>query len=306
MLETESHIELDSSTIERGYKSCRGAVKKFFKGNLWYVNNIPGEERRALDAILFNLMRTIDLLDLESASGLSLDVWFEIRDELSDAFRDRCSTVELAALVDACRKFDVPKQFLFDPLRGADLWIRNREFKTWNELDAFSSFVGGSSLASIVPALGTVRDGWQVSAMQAGKAIMLTQILSRVVTDLKQNKTFLAIEDLEKCQVEIPYLKLRRETKSFRHLVRLYTSRIEKLFVEGGQLVNFMDFDGKRSIKSLLGYHWKLMTKMKIDPSLVLREEGVFSLREQLTLKSRHLMGMEYDTPIFPADDGHH
>ena len=38
-----------------------------------------------IDTILFNLMRTIDLLDLDSVDGLSLDIWHEIRDDLSDA-----------------------------------------------------------------------------------------------------------------------------------------------------------------------------------------------------------------------------
>lgn len=306
MLEISDHIELNSSTIERGYKSCRGAVKKFFKGNLWYANNLPGENRRALDAILFNLMRTIDMLELESASGLSLDVWHEIRDDLSDAFRDRCSSVELAALVDACRKYEIPKQYLFDPLRGADLWIRNRRFATWEGVEAFCSYIGGSSLASVIPVLGTVKPEWEIPAIQAGKAVMLTQMLANVIEDVKQGKVFFAEEDIEDCEVDIAKLKLRRESKPFRFLVRLYASRAEKLFLEGGQLVNYMDYDGKRTIKSLLGYHWKLLTKMKINPECILDENGVFTLGEQLACKSRHLMGLEFNVPIFPEDDHAH
>ena len=108
MLDTQNIVELNSSTIDRGYKSCKGAAKKFFKSTLWAANNLPGDQRRALDAILFNLMRTIDLLDLESADGLSLDVWHEIQNDLSDAFRDRCTSVELAALVDAGPKIQCP------------------------------------------------------------------------------------------------------------------------------------------------------------------------------------------------------
>ena len=110
MPESREHIELNSAAIERGYKSCKGAVKKFFKGQLWPISNMPGEQRRGLDAVLSNLMRTIDLLDLDSADGLSLDIWHEMRDDLSDAMQGKCATVELAALADTANKFKIPQQ----------------------------------------------------------------------------------------------------------------------------------------------------------------------------------------------------
>lgn len=306
MLETREHIELNSNAIERGYKSCRGAGNQFFKGYLWPISNLPGPERRAVDTLLFNLMRTIDLFDLESVSGLSLDVWHEIRDDLSDAFRDQCSSVELAALVDASRRFNIPKQYLFDPLRGADLWIRNHKFDTFEDLEAFCSFVGGSTMAGVSPVLGLIKTDHELPAIACGKAIMLTQILANCVRDMKQNKVFFAIEDLEDCEVDIPRLKLRRPSQSFRFLVRLYVSRIEQLFLSGGAYVQHLDFDGKRTIKSLLAWHWKMLTKMKIEPECILSPDGVLSRREQLSLKSRHLLGMDNSLPFVSEVEHHH
>ena len=306
MLEAREHIELDSSAIERGYKSCRGATKKFFQGHLWPASNLPSNVRHGLDSILFNLMRTIDMLDLESADGRSLDVWHEVRDDLSDAFRDLCSSVELAALVDTARRFDVPKQYLFDPLRGADLWIRNRKFENFGELEAFCSYVGGSSLASAVPVLGFVKPEFEVPAIECGKAMMLTRILANCVSDMKQNRVFFAMEDVEDCEVDLPRLKMRRESKSFRYLVRLYVSRIEKMFVKGGHIISHMDFDGKRTLTSLIALYWKMLMKMKIEPECILSPDGVLTRGEQLALRSRHLLGLEGGVPIIVDDDHHH
>ncbi|MDG1875736.1 MAG: squalene/phytoene synthase family protein [Mariniblastus sp.] len=306
MLETREHIELNTSAIDRGHKSIRGAVKKCFKSHIWTINNMPSGRRRGIEAVLFNLMKTIDLLDLDSVDGLSLDVWHETRDDLSDAFQDNCTSVELAALVDTARKFNIPKQYLFDPYRGADFWIRNREFQTFDELEVFCSNVGGASLAATMPVLGVTRKGWDVQAIKCGKAIMLTQILANAVNDFKQNKVFFALEDIEDCKVDIPRLKLRRESKSFRFLIRLYASRIEKLFYECADLASFLDFDGQRSLKSLLGRFWKTLLKMKIEPECILSEEGVLSSRDLLSLKSRHLMGMEKKIPIVHEQQSHH
>jgi phytoene synthase len=299
MLEIAELVEQNSSSVTRGYKSCHGAVKKFFKGHLWPSINLPGARRNALDTVLFNLMRTIDLLDLESANGLSLDVWSEIRDDLSDAFQGQCSSVELAALVDASRRFEIPKQFLFDPLRGADIWIRRQKFDTFDELESFCSHVGGSSLASAMPILGVIKPNYEVDAIECGKAIMLTQLLLNCVSDIKRNKVFLAQEDLDDCEIDTPRLKLRRPSQSFRHLVRIYVSRIQSIFHRARHVGQYLDFDGRRSLKSLLAVNWQTLLKIQVEPELLLSSEGVLTNREQLLLKSRHLMGLEKDLPIF-------
>ncbi len=307
MPESREHIELNSDSIDRGYKSCKGAVKKFFKGMLWPISNMPGQQRRGLDTVLFNLMRTIDLLDLDSADGLSLDIWHEMRDDMSDALQGKCTTVELAALADTAQKFKIPQQYLFDPLRGADHWIRNRQFKTFDELDNFCSLVGGASMAAAIPVLGPIEDGWELDAICCGKAAMLTHLLASCVNDLKQNKVFLAQDDIEDCEVDIPRLKMREQSKSFRYLVRLYTSRIEKMFLECSGLASHLDFDGNRSMKSFLSMNWKMLQKMKVEPECILPEEGVLSGRDQLSLKSRHLLGMDKSLPcVKELEHSHH
>lgn len=251
-------------------------------------------------------MRTIDLLDLESASALPLDVWHEVRDELSDAFRDKCSTVELAALVHTVRKFSIPKQYLFDPLRGADLWIRNRKFETFEELEAFCSFVGGSALTSTMPILGVIQPDYELASLECGKAIMLTQLLANCANDAKLNRFFLAEEDFVDCGVDKTQMKLRRGDKSFRFLVRLYVARIEKMLMNCKQLVQHLDFDGTRTLKSLLAMHWQMLLKMQHVPECILSEEGVLTGRELLILKSRHLMGMEKELAICEDEPAHH
>ena len=299
MLTSSKHIKLNSNAIERGYRSCRGAGRRYFKSQLWASINLPRDQRRALDAVLFNLMRTIDLLDLESADGRPLDVWFELRDDLSDAFRGKCTSVELAALVDASRRFNIPKQFIFDPLRGADLWIRSQRFESFAALESFCSHVGGSSLVSTMPILGVIKPDFEVLAIECGKAIMLTQLLANCVNDMKRNKTFLAQNDILDCELDIPRLKLRRPSPSLVHFVRLYASRIEKMFFRSKHLAEHLDFDGKRTLKSLLAIHWQMLLKMQLTPETILGSQGVLNRQERLALKSRHLLGLERNIPIF-------
>ncbi len=306
MPELREHIELTPQAVEKGYKNARAKSKRFFKSQLWMANNLPGQQRRAVNTLLSHLVQCIDFLDLESTNRLPLEVWSEIREDVSDAFLGKCTTPDLAALADACITFKVPKQFLFDPLEAADTWIRNRGFETWEELKTFSCRFGGSFVCGLVPVLGYVKPDYEIPALRCGQAILLTQLLASCVTNFKQNKNFFAVEDLEDCEVELHRVKMRQPSKTFTFLVRLYCSRIEKMFYEGGQLINYLDYDGIRTMKSLLAYHWKMLVKMRAEPELVLADESVLTNRELLGLRSKHLLGMEGNIPILPDQDHDH
>ena len=109
----------------------------------------------------------------------------------------------------------IPKQFIFDPLRGADLWIRNQKFRDiWRArvlLQLRRRFLASFRHAD----LG--RDSNPTSRcppVECGKAIMLTQLLANCVNDIKRNKTYLAQEDMSQCELDVPRLKLRRPSPS--------------------------------------------------------------------------------------------
>ena len=305
MIEAREHIEIDNEALALGYKNCQTETKEFFNGSLWMLGNFPSSQRRYVETVLHNIIRAIRLMELDSSNGLSLDVWHEIRDDLSDAFQERYTTVELAALIDTAKQFDIPKEFLFNPISGADTWIRNRKFETFEELETFASNMGGSSMAALVPVLGYVKPDYEVAAIECGKAIFLTQVVANCVGDIKQNKILIAQKDLEDCEVVLHRLKLRQGGDSVKHLVRLYCARIEKIFYAGGKLVSYLDFDAKRSVTSMLAYHWRLLQRMRLEPELILAEEGVLNRSDMLRLKSRHLLGLEGNIPILPEDDHH-
>ena len=302
---TREPIELTALAVEHGYKKCRAAVKETFKDQIWLTSNFPADRKRALDALMTHLIQCMDMLDLVSPDGLPLEVWSEARSDVSDAFDDKCMTEELAALADGCTRFAVPKQFLFDMMTGADSWIRKRSIETWDELMVFAERMGGSALAAAVPIMGFVKQGYEDVALRCGQAIFLTQITANAANNLKLNKNFLALEDLEHCDVDTNRVIMRQHTTELSHFVRLYCSRIEQLFGDAGQLVEYLDFDGARSVKSLLAYHWKVLVNLKYEPALCLARKGPLTKREILALKSRHLLGLEVKLPFLP-DEPHH
>ncbi len=293
-------------SLDKGFQSAQSAVRSLFKDAVWATSNLPRENRKELDAIGSHLVRCLDMLDLESTEGLPLDIWKEIRDELSDAFAGRSQTPELTALAHVVEKHNIPKQFIFDMVNGADYWIRFRKFDTWEQLDTFASNLGGSAMIAAVKVMGVAKPGFEIPALNCGKAILLTQQLANCVADLKANRNLLAQEDLDRFKLEVHRVKMRQECPELKHFVRFNVSRLEKLFAEAGKLVSYLELGGARTVTSLLCLHWRMLTQMRRHPDCIYNPAGVLTRRDMRSLKSRHVLGIEGGIPILPTDDDHH
>lgn len=303
---SKTNDSTDEEYLLRGFKSAKSAVRNVFREGIWITNNLPSSKRRELDAIGSHLVRCLDMLDLESTTGLPLDVWKEIRDELSDAFCGKKVTPELSVLTHVVTKNEIPKQFIFDMVNGADHWIRFRTFDTWEQLDTFASNIGGSAMVAAAKTMGVVKPNFEVPALHCGKAILLTQKLANCVQDLKANRNFLAGEDLQRFNLEVHRLKMRQPCRELKHFVRFNVSRLEKLFMEAGKLVSHLELSGARSVTSLLSMHWRILTRLRLEPESIYNPDGILTRRDLIGLKSRHLLGLEGNIPIFSQTAGHH
>ena len=306
MLETSTQFEAQGETLEQGFKSCRKQVKKNLKSWGWLVSNVGGDNKKGVYALLNQFLQTTDMLDLDGDDGQVLPISKEIYQDLTNAFNGNFASPELAALVDTCRRYEVDQKFLFEMMDAAQAWTTKREFDTFEQLEGFCESFGGSMVATLAPVIGVVHQNYEPAAVSCGKAVMLTQILANCVQDVKHNRNFLAKQDLAECDVDISRLKMRKPTKQFKHLARLYASRIEPMYHDAGQLMAKLDFDGKRTLTSLLSVCWKTLSKMKLDPESILSADGVLTTGDKFSMRSKHLLGMDTKLPFVPEDHGHH
>ena len=298
-------VSVTDALIERGYKNCLTTSRKFFAPAAWMTSNLPADNKKAIATIGWHLMRCFDYLELESFDGLSLDVWKERLYELSDALRGSCRCAEDAALADAVNRFGIPKEHLFEMMTAADSWSRTRQFETYQQLELFSVKFGGSMLAACAPILGADGEDYFEPAIQCGQAIHMTHMLANFVPNLKQHQAFYAAADVRKTGLSVTRTMMRQSSPELKHFVRLQTSRIQKLFDAGGQVVPLLDYGGKRTMSSLLDYYWAMFSKMRAHPDSVLQPAGVLSKREKLALRTRHLMGTEGKAPVIGESHGH-
>lgn len=294
----QDYLTVTDAIVDRGYKNCVAACRRYFPSLAWMTSNLPTPKRHAVAALSWHLMRCVDLLDLESSDGLSLDIWREVLNDFSETLAGKCRCCEDAALVDTIHRCGVPKEHLFEMLTAADAWTRTRKFDTFEQLDLFTAKFGGSMMAACVPVFSDPPLEHFERSLACGQAIELTHALANLVPCLKQHQFFFCVDDVKQTGLDMTRTMMRKSSPELKQFVRLQASRIEKKFIIGGQLVPMLDFDGQRTLKSLLDYWWAVFAQMRSNPDSVLHPGGVLSHGEKLKLRARHLMGIEGKSPV--------
>ena len=283
-------------------KAAGNELESRYRNSRWFTKNVSRQTRRDLEVIGVHLSKCLDLLDLSSSNLLSVEIWRDFRKELTAALGNgHENRPEMQALVDVVKRHQIPHQFLFDMLRATDFWIRFGGFETWDQLETFASDLGGSAVAAascVVGVKSSRNEDFQEAALDCGAAMMLTQKLAHCVSDLKANRNFLATEDVQRFELDICRVQMMQPSVELNRFVRFTISRIEKQFVSGQRLLSYLELDGRRSLTSLIGLHWRMLVRMRRNPECLFDEKGVLSQREIRGLKLRHLLGTEGGLPF--------
>lgn len=306
--DTAGYLQIDTQVLELGYKNCKASAKHFFGPYLWMISNMTGHHRQGMEAVLAHLARVSSFLELLSTDGLPLETWADYRSEVSQALAGQCRKSELAALADTVDRFNIPRQFIFDPINAADSRIRNQSFKTFDQYAAFTSQLGGSPMGAFMQIfeIRAEPQWWQSLAIRSGQAALQAHLLSTFVHDLQQGQMYIPQCELNACRVDLAAVQEGEADKSFRHFCRVQASRIEAKLEELGQLVRFVEFDGQRVLTSFLAYFCNLLFKIKADPSSLFDPEGPVSQREMFKYKAKHWMGIQAKVACIQEEEHHH
>ena len=306
--ETIGYLDLSSETLDFGYKSCQQTAKQLFGPFLWIFSNTTGVERKSLYALVSHLTRVSDFLDIHTEEGICREAWKNYREEVRVAMTGKCRSAKLAALYDTAERYKIPTEQILSPLEAADLWMQNKELKTCEQFEKFTTLMGGAALAAVLPIfeIHGEPESWESIAIQGGKAIYQTLLLSLLAHDARQNQLFFPQSELEKHEVDLEKVKAGESDKSWRHFCRVQSSKIEPHLHAVGKLTYELEFDGQRAFKSLLAWTWTTLMKIKTSPESVLQEGGPLTKQENFKLKAKHWMGLEGGVAIIPTDAGHH
>ncbi len=298
---------MTSVSLDESYRLCRKIARQSFSKHSWLVSNLPRDRKRHVHALAAFLSRAIELLDVQVSAKVRREEWSLWRDELRDALRGKDCKPELVALVDTVEQFEISREYLFDIQAGVEMGIRCQKIDAFDQWMQLGSRIGGSFLLASVPIVGFDEPGYETAAMACGEAVFLTQLIDEMGSGIQKVMHYAPRLEAEKYGVELDALNPRDPGKPFCRFVRRLVSKVEPLYADGGKLVKYLSFDGKRVFRSVVAMHWQLLMKMKGEPEGVLQNKHQLTRKDVIGLQMKHLMGLEGGVPALEdADADHH
>lgn len=245
-----------SPDLEHAYAHCRRVVAERAKNFSWAFLLLPGERRRALEAI-YAWCRVAD--DLADDDGLALEERARRLADLRLRLRlllpapgdppaaapppDPALDLMLRALGDAARRFGVEREHLDLVAVGCEQDLRTTRYETWEELRRYCWLVASAVGLACLPVFGVRGDPAEARACaeELGIAMQLTNIVRDVKEDLLRDRVYLPQEELRRSGVSEDALRAGRVDAAWRACAAFQVERARAAFRRGRELVPLVD-----------------------------------------------------------------
>lgn len=291
-------VRVDDWTLAQGYRQCRQKAKRHFPELIWSIGNLPGEEHGAVSAILVHFHNGLKLADQRRVGVPNQDLVSELRDDLGDALAGRAVSLESAALADTVRRYGIPRQFLFEFVDGIDWLMRFPPPETWEDLLAIASRVGGSVVAAAMPIFEARDPAAALRAIPLGQALVVTSWLHSAARMARKGIQRLATRDFQDCEMPPGDLARRPAPKPLAWLARLYGHRIEQLLREAAPLLQSVNYDGARVVKTVTALCFAAANEVRLHPDSLISDGGILPESVVGRLRRRHFLGLAMELPF--------
>jgi phytoene synthase len=191
---------------------------------------LPKQKREAIHAVYAFCRYTDDIVD-EGPDGepkvVLLRKW---RRELGKALRGTSTFPLLNQLSSTARRFNIPVNHFYDLIRGMEMDLAKRRYRTFDELKDYCYLVASSVGLMCREIFGYRNESTRDYAINLGIALQLTNILRDVKDDARRGRIYIPLEDMEHFGYTEDDLLNFRYTPAFVNLMRFECARASSYF----------------------------------------------------------------------------
>ena len=217
---------------------------------------LPERKRRGAFAI-YGTCRTAD--DIVDASGLrhadGARALRRFREAAFRALEQRADQPILRELARACHEFDVPVEALAELFDALERDLRDVEYQTWSDLEAYCEGVAGSVGEMCCSVFGVAADigGRKSTAVTCGRtlgvAMQLTNVLRDVGEDAARGRCYLPAMDLGRFGLDRQQVlsgAVRSQWGAWRGFMALQVARARDLYAKALPGIPLLETDAQR------------------------------------------------------------
>lgn len=260
---------------------------------------LPRPQRTAMHAVYAFLRWTDDLADDETFTlderrarlaswSQRLDEVFSLNERAGDPKPSDTASPDASAdfapllwpaLRDASNRYEIPLEYYRAVIRGAEMDLAGREYRSYEELLDYCYHVASAVGLICLRIWGCRAEAALEPARQCGFALQLTNILRDVGEDLDVGRLYLPTDDLAAVGLSREELRKGVCDERLRRLYRTMIGRARDCFEASRPLAASLDFAPRCSLAVMTTFYRRLLDQIE---ARVERGENPFSPRVRL------------------------
>jgi phytoene synthase len=265
--------------VENAYAEVARITRREARNFAWGIAVLPRPKRLAVAALYAFARRVDDFADDPSLSAgerrRGLEACREAVGALPEAPGD---DAVLVALADASRRYPVPREALFDLVRGGLMDVETTRYSTWEDLREYCRCVAGAVGLACTAVYGPSDPvAARPRAETLGLALQQINIMRDVAEDWRLGRVYLPQDELERFDVSEPELAAGRVSPAWHALMEHQGQRAESLLRDGLELLPLLDRRSALCVRAFAGIYRGLLVQMRG------RGYDVFTRRPQLS-----------------------
>lgn len=273
-----------TTNIDDSYRHCQRLARRAASNFYFSFLLLPKTKRLAMCALYAFLRRTDDLGDSSAPADSRRQALSQWRTSLENALDGDFTDPILPALTDTVRRYDIPRQYLFDALDGVEMDLTTCRYESFEELQEYCYRVASVVGLSCIHIWGFHGDDAKEPARRCGLAFQLTNILRDLKEDAARDRIYLPLADMRRFSYGPADLKQGKTNKQFHTLMRFEIDRAEQLYQEAMPLNDFLEPDGQRAFRAMVSVYHALLDEIRRRDGDVFRQKIRLGMMKKLRI----------------------
>lgn len=298
--------------VRESYARCRQVARR--AGSNFYLSFflLPSAQRGAMCALYAFLRHTDDLADSDAPLAERREQLHAWRTALDEALAGRFRSPLLPALADTVRRYDIPPQYLYDAIDGAEMDLDTTRYATFADLKGYCHRAASVVGLACLRIWGCSTAEAEQPARRCGVAFQLTNILRDLKEDAARGRIYLPLEDLARFGCPEAELLQARFSANVGRLVQFEVERAHAFYDEAAALQPLLPRDGRRAWRVMMATYREMLRDIEarggnvFETPIRLGRWRRFRLVAQALLSPDSLVRQPSKSPSPPAASSTH
>lgn len=257
-------MNMNSLVLNKAYKYCRRLTIKSDTNFALGFRFLPRKKRRAIYALYAFNRFADDFVDEVRDKSKGEHLIAQWKNKL-DACYSGVSNANplLIAFSDAIKRHDIPKQPFDDAIEGFRMDLSINRYQTFDDLLGYCDKVAGTMGVMSLAVFGYTHEDAHFYGRQLSIALQLTNIIRDVGKDIKKNRIYIPLEELNHFGYSESDLKNNVINDSFRSLMRFQIGRAKSYFREANPLIRCVHPDSRLTTLLIGSVYLQILRKIE-------------------------------------------